>query len=195
MPFAVRRLPLLFLVSIGILGLAGCGDDENPTATSDVSGVIPDPVASSGGLRDFFGAIEGLTATRLVVDGTTFIVDGETHVFRQGVEVGYGILGVGNVVVVKARLNSRNELVAREIKLRVDAAPDVKVTGRVERTDPPDLVVAGRLVHTNSGTAYLGVGDPRQLSDVQVGNQVTVTGMESDDRSILATKIRVEARN
>lgn len=195
MPFALRRVPLPFIVSVCVLVLAGCGDDDTPTASSDVSGVIPEPAAASGGLRDFFGAIEGLTDTRLVVDGTTFIVDGETHVFRQGVEVGYGILGVGNLVVVKARLNSRNELVAREIKLRVDAVPDVKVSGRVERTDPPDLVVAGRLVHTNSGTAYLGVGDPRQLADVRVGNQVTVTGMESDDRSILATKIRVESRN
>ena len=195
MSFASRRFPLPFLVSICVLALAGCGDDDNPTAATDASGVIPEPAAASGGLRDFFGAIEGLTATRLVVDGATFIVDGETHVFRQGVEVGYGLLGVGNVVVVKARLNSRGELVAREIKMRVDAVPDVKVTGRVEQTAPPDLVVAGRVVHTNSGTAYLGVGDPRQLSDVQVGNQVTVTGMESDDRSILATKIRVEARN
>jgi hypothetical protein len=195
MPFAVRRRPLPFLVSICMLAFAGCGGDDNPASSSDVSPVLPEPAAASGGLRDFFGPIEGLTATRLVVDGTTFVVDGETRVYRQGVEVGYGILGVGNVVVVKARLNSRGELVAREIKLRVDAVPDVKVTGRVERTDPPDLVVAGRVVHTNSGTAYLGVGDPRQLSDVHVGNQVTVTGAESDDRSILATKIRVESRN
>lgn len=195
MRFAMRRFPLPFLVSLCVLALAGCGDDDNPTASSDPSAVIPEPAAASGGLRDFFGAIEGLTATRLVVDGTTFIVDGDTHVFRQGVEVGYGMLGVGNVVVVKARLNSRSELVAREIKMRVDQVPDIKVTGRVDRTAPPDLVVAGRLVHTNSGTTYLGVGDPRQLADVHVGNQVTVTGVELDDNSILATKIRVEAKN
>jgi hypothetical protein len=194
MPFAIRRSPLPFLVSLCVLALAGCGDDDNPTA-SDPSTVLPEPAAQSGGLRDFFGSIEGISATRLVVDGKTFIVDGQTRVFRQGVEVGYGLLGVGNLVLVKARLNSQNELVAREIKLRVDAAPDVKVTGRVERVDPPDLTVAGRLVHTNSGTAYFGAGDPRSLTDVQVGNQVTVTGPEGDDRAILASKVRVESKN
>jgi Domain of unknown function (DUF5666) len=193
MRFAIRRVPLPFLMSLCVLALTGCSDD-NPSAP-DESAVVPEPAAESGGLRDFFGSIEGISATRLVVDGTTFIVDGETRVFRQGVEVGYGLLGVGNLVLVKARLNSRNELVAREVKLRVDAAPDIKVTGRVERVAPPDLTVAGRLVHTNSATAYFGVGDPRSLVDVQVGNQVTVTGPEGDDRSVLASKIRVEARN
>ena len=194
MPFAIRRSSIPFLMSLCVLALAGCGDDDNPTA-SDPSAVLPAPAAESGGLRDVFGSIEGISATRLVVDGTTFVVDGQTRVFRQGVEVGYGILGVGNLVLVKARLNSQNVLVAREIKLRVDAAPDVKVTGRVERVDPPDLTVSGRLVHTNSGTAFFGVGDPRSLIDVQVGNQVTVTGPEVEDRSILASKIRVESRN
>ena len=58
-----------------------------------------------------------------------------------------------------------------------------------------DLTVSGRLVHTNSGTAFFGVGDPRSLIDVQVGNQVTVTGPETEDRSILASKVRVESRN
>jgi hypothetical protein len=189
---SIRRHPLPFLISLCVLALAGCGDDD--PGTEDVSPVVPDPVAQSGGLRDFFGSIEGLAATRLVMDGRTFVVDGQTHVFRQGVEVGYGALAVGDVVLVKARLNSQGELVAREIKLRVDSAPDVKITGRVERLDPPDLVVSGRLVHTNSGTTFLGVGDPRSLADLQVGYQVTVTGPEGDDRSLLATKIRVEAR-
>jgi uncharacterized protein DUF5666 len=193
MQAAIRRFPVPFLISLCVLALAGCGDD-NPSAP-DESAVVPASAAESGGLRDFFGSIDGLTATSLVVDGQTFLVDGDTHVFRQGVEVGYGLLGVGNLVLVKARLNSRGQLVAREIKLRVDAAPDVKVSGRVERMDPPDLVVAGRLVHTNSATAYLGVGDPRALADVQVGNQVTVTGPEGDDRSVLASKIRVESKN
>lgn len=192
MPFAIRRSPLPFLVSLCVLALAGCGDDS-PSAP-DESAVIPEPAAESGGLRDFFGSIEGLSSTRIVVDQTAFVVDGQTRVFRQGVEVGYGILGVGDLVLVKARLNSRNELVAREIKLRVDSGPEVKVTGHVERIDPPDLIVSGRLVHTNSGTAFLGLGDPRSLADIQVGYQVTATGPEADDRSLLATKIRVEAK-
>lgn len=185
-----RSLPLL--LSLATLALAGCGDDDN---AQDVSPVVPDAVADSGGLRDFFGSIEGLSGSSLAVDGHTFLVDGDTHVFRQGVEVGYGILGIGDLVLVKARLNSRGALVAREIKLRVDSAPDVKVSGRVEKVDPPDLTVAGRLVHTNSGTSLFGVGDPRSLVDIHVGDQVTVTGPEGDDRSILASKIRVEAKD
>ncbi|HET9316002.1 MAG TPA: DUF5666 domain-containing protein [Vicinamibacteria bacterium] len=196
MPFAMRRFPLPFLVSVCVLALSGCGeDDNNPAASDNPSAVVPEPAASSGGLRDFFGVIDGITSNRLVVSGTTFVVDGQTHVFRQGVEVGYGLLGLGNLVLVKARLNSQNELVAREIKLRVDAAPDVKVTGHVEKVDPPDLIVAGRLVHTNSGTSFFGVGDPRSLTDIQVGNQVTVTGPEGDERAILASKVRVESKN
>ncbi len=190
--FLRRTLPLL--LSIGTLALAGCGDDDDDNS-QDVSPVVPDAVADSGGLRDFFGPIEGLSGASLAVDGRTFVVDGETRVFRQGVEVGYGLLAVGDLVLVKARLNSRGALVAREIKLRVDSAPDVKVSGRVEAVDAPDLRVAGRLIHTNSGTSVFGVGDPRSLADIQVGYQVTVTGPEGDDRSVLASKIRVEARN
>jgi hypothetical protein len=181
-------------MAVCVLSLAGCGDDEdNPTA-ADPSAVVPEPAAASGGLREFFGAIDSLTATRLVVDGNTFVVDGETHVFRQGVEVGYGLLGVGNVVVVKARTNTRGEMVAREIKMRVDVVSDMKLTGHVEQIASPDLTVSGRLVHTNSGTAFVGLGDPRSLADLQVGYLVTVTGSEGDDRSILATKIRLEAK-
>ena len=192
MPRTMRRSPLLpFLMALCVLSLAGCGDDD---ATQDSSPVVPDPVADSGGLRDFFGSIEGLSSASLAVDGRTFLVDSQTHVFRQGAEVGYGFLAVGNLVLVKARVNSRGELVAREIKLRVDNAPDVKVSGRVERLSPPDLTVGGRLVHTNSGTAIFGVGDPRTLGDIREGDQVTVTGPEGDDRSVLATKIRVEAK-
>jgi hypothetical protein len=179
-------------MALCVLSLAGCGDDND--ATQDSSPVVPDPVADSGGLRDFFGSIEGLSSTSLVVDGRTFLVDNQTHVFREGTDVGYGFLAVGNLVLVKARVNSRGELVAREIKLRVDNAPDVKVSGRVESVNLPDLVVAGRLVHTNSGTAVFGAGDPKGLPDVRVGDQVTVTGPEGDDRSVLANKIRVEAK-
>lgn len=189
---SIRRFPLPFLISLCVLALAGCGDDD--PSSGDVSPVVPDPVAESGGLRDFFGSIEGLSGTRLVVDGNTFVVDGETRVFRQGVEIGYGALAIGDLVLVKARLNSRGELVAREIKLRVDIVADTKLTGHVERITPPDLVVASRLVHTNSGTAFLGLGEPRSLADLQVGYLVTVTGSEGDDRSLLATKIRVEAK-
>ena len=107
-----------------------------------------------------------------------FIVDGDTHVFRQDVEIGYGALGVGDPVVVKARLNTRNELVAREIKVRVNNAPDIRVSGRVDQVLPPDLTVAGRLVHTNSGTQIFGVGDPALAGGRPPGNQVTVTGPE-----------------
>jgi hypothetical protein len=183
-------------MSLSVLALAGCGDDDmNPGSPNASSPVVPDAVPESGGLRDFFGSIEGLSSTRLVVDQTTFVVDDQTRVFREGAEVGYGALAVGDLVLVKAKLNSRGELVAREVKLRVNSAPDVKLTGHVERLAPPDLVVAGRLVHTNSATAFLGLGDPRSLADVQVGYLVTVTGPEGDDRSLLATKIRVEAKN
>ena len=191
----IRRFHLPFLISLCVLSLAACGDDDEDQGLQDPSPVIPEAVAQSGGLRDFFGAVEGLSGTRLVVDATTFVVDGETRVFRQGVEIGYGALAVGNLVVVKARLNSRAELVAREIKLRVESAPDVKVTGRVERIDAPDLMVSGRVVHTNSATQFLGVGDPRSLADVQVGYLVTVTGPEGDNRSLLASKVRVEAKD
>ena len=119
---------------------------------------MPEPVPESEGSATSSGPSRN-SSTRLVVDQSTFVVDEQTRVFREGVEIGYGALAVGDLVLVKAKLNSRGELVAREIKLRVSNAPDVKLTGHVERLDPPDLVASGRLVHTNSATAFLGLGD------------------------------------
>src|SRR4030095_6493290 len=104
-----------------------------------------------------------ITLSALVVDGRTFLINGETHAFRQGGDIGVGALAVGDIVVVKAKVNNDGVLIAREIRLRVDSAPAIKVSGRVDSKNPPDLVVAGRLVHPNSGTDLTGGGGPRHL--------------------------------
>jgi hypothetical protein len=101
---------------------------------------------------------------------------------------------VGDLVVVRARQNRSGVWVAREIKLRVDAPAEVKITGRVDAVKAPELVVAGRRVLTGPDTSFLGVGEPRSLSDVRAGDLVTVTGFENDKDTTQATKIRVESR-
>lgn len=193
MIYSIRR-SFLVLPLLAVLSLAGCDDSDmtGPDATSAApAAVAPD----SGGLVDFFGAIEGIASSSLTVDGRTFLVDGETGVFRQDAAVGFGSLAVGDVVVVKARQNREGQWVAREIRLRVDATPPAaKLTGRVGAVTPPSLTVGGRTVQTDAATQYLGKGEPRGLSDIHAGDLVTVSGPDIGEGVVLATKIRVEEK-
>jgi hypothetical protein len=100
---------------------------------------------------------------------------------------------VGDQVVVRAHQNRTGTWVAREIKIRVDTPPEIKITGRVDSVQAPELRVAGRLVMTGPDTTYLGAGEPRSLADVHAGDLVTVTGFESEG-VVQATKIRVESK-
>jgi hypothetical protein len=104
---------LLLLVVVTVVALAGCSDGKSsPTAD------VPAPLTGSGGLIDFFGHIDALTGTSITVDGRVFVVDRDTHVFDQGAEMRYFDLRVGDLVLVKAKVNVRGDLIAREIRLR-----------------------------------------------------------------------------
>jgi hypothetical protein len=186
------RLTLLRFVGLLCLILlaAACGSDS-PTS-DEPAGQVPEP--GSGGLVSFFGRIDDIGSSHVTVAGRVFAVDGDTHVFVQQNEVRFSNLHVGDLVVVRAHQNRSGTWVAREIKVRVDSPPEVKLTGRVDSIVPPELKVAGRLVVTGPDTSFLGVGDPRSLRDVRVGDLVTVTGFESSTGVTQATKIRVESR-
>lgn len=180
-------------LAAGLLVLAaGCGDDDSPSAADQPAALSAEP--QSGGLTSFFGRIETLAADHLTVDGRVFGIDGETRVLLQQGEASFSVLHVGSTVVVRARQNRNGAWLAREIKLRLDPPSEVKLTGRVEAVQPPDLVVAGRRVRTGPDTLYLGVGEPRSLPDVHGGDLVTVTGFEVEEGILQATKIRVESK-
>ena len=181
---------LRFAGPLCVLMLAACGSDS-PTS-DDPAGQVPE--AGSGGLTSFFGRIDDIGASHVTVAGRAFAVDGDTRVLLQQDEVRFSSLHVGDLVVVRARQNRTGTWVAREIKIRVDSPPEVKLTGRVDSIQSPELRVAGRVVVTGPDTAYLGVGEPRSLSDVRAGDLVTVTGFESG-ATIQALKVRVESRS
>jgi hypothetical protein len=189
-------MPSSLLRSAGLVALllaaAACDDDDSPTR-GDSAALVPEP--ASGGLVSFFGRIDGLRSDGLTVAGRDFGIDGDTRVFVQQNEAPLSILRVGEQVVVRARQNRAGAWMAREIKVRVDAPSEVKVTGRVDAIRPPELTVAGRPVITGPDTAYLGAGEPRSLADVRSGDLVTVTGFEVDRGVLQALKIRVESRS
>jgi hypothetical protein len=73
-----------------------------------------------------------------------------------------------------------------------DDGEEDEFQGAVESISPPDLTVAGRLVHTDAGTDIKKHGDHITLADIQVGDLVEVEGALQADGSVLARKVRVE---
>ncbi len=191
------------VVLVAVVAALGCGGSspatsEQPTALAGSTSANPAPGPSTGGLVSFFGPIEDVGPGSLTVAGRAFGVDEQTRVSFQENAVPYSQLQVGDLVLVRALLNRTGVWMAREIKLRVDSPPELKLHGRVSAIAAPDLSVENRVVRTGPQTAYLGVGEPHSLRDVQVGNLVTVTGFEETDADgtvvIQALKIRVESK-
>jgi hypothetical protein len=188
-------MPRTLLRFAGVLALlvlaAACGNDS-PT-TDDPAAQVPEP--GSGGLVSFFGRVDDIGAGQLVVAGRAFGVDGDTHVFLQQNEMPFSTLHVGDLVLVRARQNRSGVWLAREIKVRIDAPPEVKITGRVDSIKSPELMVAGQRVVAGPDTTFLGAGEPRSLADIRGGDLVTVTGFEVDKGVVQAVKIRVESKS
>ena len=203
------RLSFLRCASLALAGIlaAGCSDDSDdvtmpdqpapqvtPTpAPAPTTAPVPAPTPETGGLTTFFGPIDAIEPGSLNVGGRAFGVDGDTHVLMRGSEVPFASLQVGQFVTVRARQNREGVWLAREIKIRVEGPSEIKVTGTVDSIIAPDIMVAGRLFRTGDGTAYLGVGDPRTLTDVRTGDLVTVTAIE-EDGILHALKVRVESK-
>lgn len=182
-----RRHHVLFagFAVLAALLAASCDDDS----TSDSAALT----AGSGGLVEFAGGVEAISSNSITLGGRTFVVDSETVTLRDGVQVAFSIVGLDSFVVIKASQNRNGTWVAREIKIRVGGAAEVKITGRVDSITSPDLVVSGRMVRVTGSTTFTGVGDPRSLADVRQGDTVTVTGLD-EGGSLLALKIRVESK-
>jgi Domain of unknown function (DUF5666) len=183
----MRRRHSVLLAVLAALLAAACGDDS---PTSDQAALTE----GSGGLVEFAGGIDAITADSLTVAGRTFVVDSSTVTLREGTAISFSLLKLDDFVVIKASQNRNGVWTAREIRLRVGTAvSEIKLTGRVDSVSPPNLVVSGRVVTVIASTEFTGLGDPRSLNDIRPGYTVTVTGIDQGD-SLLALKIRLEAK-
>jgi hypothetical protein len=69
---------------------------------------------------------------------------------------------------------------------------EVEFRGTVQSVSAPDIVVDGRLVHTDSATEIKRQGNPIALGSIALGTTVEVKGTRMSDGSVLASRIQVE---
>jgi len=72
---------------------------------------------------------------------------------------------------------------------------EIEFTGSVESINPPDLTVAGRVVHTDGGTEISRDGHRIALADLSLNERVEVEGTSQADGSVLAREVQVKDKN
>lgn len=149
---------------------------------------------------EFLGVIDSVNAPdHLTVSGRVVAVDSAT-VIRQDEgdsNLTFADLHAGDTVKVEGTLQPDSSVLAREIEVRHGEAGEqeneAEVEGVIDSLLPPDLFVAGQVVHTDSATVIRHDGDTLTLGDLHAGDRVRVKGVQLADGSILAREIEPES--
>jgi hypothetical protein len=157
-----------------------------------------DEIETEGSEIEFRGVIDSVNPPNLSVAGRVIVTDSATEFGGEDEDSAFTLadLHAGDTVKVEGVLQPDSTILAREIELRrgendEGEHPDeeAEVEGAVDSLFPPDLMVAGHLVHTDSMTEIRHDGDTLSLGDLHVGERVKVEGVLESDGSILAQKI------
>ena len=133
-----------------------------------------------------------------MVSGRLVRTDGSTRFRRSGNAVTFAALQVGQSVEVEGISQRDGSVQASKVGIEDGpnggggAESEIRFTGRVDSIAPPSLVVAGRLVITDSSTRIERRGDPISLSSIKAGDRVEVEGTQRSDGSVRAKKVSLE---
>ncbi|MHB8818272.1 MAG: DUF5666 domain-containing protein, partial [Bellilinea sp.] len=146
-------------------------------------------ISAPGGTKiEFFGTIDSITGSVLVISGKTVNTDATTEI--------KGMLAVGDLVKVEGLLNADGTYLAHEIKLAVDPSKEseddkdddddeeFKFTGQVESISDTLWVIGGMSFIIDTSTKIEG-------SPV-VGDVVKIEAFVQNDGTYLAHEIELE---
>jgi hypothetical protein len=194
--------------------------DSPSQATATIRGTVETGVSASGVGHSGSGA--SAAGIRVSVVGTTLssMTDGSGQFTIEGVPASGSIalrfegpnldarldlsgLTPGQVLTIAVKVSGDHVVLAGsdDPSPSPSSSPgpghegEVEFQGAVQSVNPPDLVVDGRLVHTDDATDIKSHGDVIALSAVPVGSTVEIEGTSQSDGSVLARKIRLEDGN
>jgi hypothetical protein len=189
---------------------------STPTAT--IRGTVQQGVSASSVTRSGSGSMSGIrvsvvgtTLAALTDDRGRFDIDGvppsgvvTLRFEAPGLDARLDLSGLtpGQVLTISVQVSGDHVVLAGSDDPSPEPTPspspgnghegEVEFRGTVQSVSAPDLVVDGRLVHTDASTEVKSHGDPIDVSAIPVGVLVEVEGTGQSDGSVLARKIRVE---
>ncbi len=123
------------------------------------------------------GTISSVLSSSIVVNGITFTVDSATVIFsHEGTLLSFAELKIGDVVEVKALLQSDNSYRAIKIVLKHNESEKrLEVAGIIEATNTDNFTLGGYTIYVNSQTKiYNKMRQNLSFADLKVGTFVVV---------------------
>jgi hypothetical protein len=143
------------------------------------------------------GELTELSESSLTVNGTTFTINSETKIVKQGYgEVDFSELEVGQTITVKG-YSSTEENIAVLIKIEYESDGDdekheIEIEGELTELSESSLTVNGTTFTINSETKIVMKGQGEvDFNVLEIGQTLEVKGYVSGDENI-ATYIKIE---
>lgn len=142
------------------------------------------------------GLIESVGANNIVVFGDTFFVDATTEILNLDKNpISLTDLKVGDLVRVRADMQSDGTLLATRIRLEDPERDEVEFTGTIDALTETSVSVNGVLFLVTSDTDVLDNDDVQiAFSVLEVGMVVEIRGDVGAGNVLTATKINIEDR-
>jgi len=140
------------------------------------------------------GTIEALGTDEVTVRGLTFRVDSSTAFYNyDGTPIQFGDLSVGQLVKIKAKIETEGSYLAVKVKLIDEKKTQIEVTGAIQYLTTDSIKVNGIMFFVDSNTVVYDLQDnPMNFSELALDQIVEVKGIMQADSSFWAVRIKVE---
>ncbi len=172
---------------------------KSPAAQESQKQAAPPQPAEEG--ERAFGSVTSVGVDRLEIkkmDGAalTVLVDSQTRYREEQKEIQLEDLKPGDRILVRGRLNDKQELAAAVVRRvteeqmdRFRNAAGDRTFGEIVSIEKGQLKVRNRMqnekiVIVNEQTAYVKDGQPIRLSDLKVGDRIFALGKETDGQFV-----------
>jgi hypothetical protein len=172
---SLHRFAMAF-ASLAACILASCGVDQVAGIEGSGSPVASTPVTTTGTITGF-GSV--------IVDGVEYATSG-AQIRIDDQPTSESELRVGHVVTIKGSVNADGRTgTAREISFTSDAR------GAVTEVNPASttFVLLGQTVQVTDETLFDETTQARDLSELQIGAKIRVSGFENEAGELVASRI------
>ncbi|MDP2363544.1 MAG: DUF5666 domain-containing protein [Ignavibacteria bacterium] len=144
------------------------------------------------------GYVTEVGTNSFVINGSTFIVDGNTEYRgRHGNTFSFEQIVVGILLEVKARLQTNGDLLTIRVKTEDDEhhqhGGEIEITCIIDNLTANSLIIGQSEFFVNGQTVILNHSRmPILFSDLNVGDRVEVKAFRQTDNSLLAVRIKLE---